>query len=194
MASVRLNLDMSKLFAGLQNLPALLGSAPQGAPIPPWVSQYAPLISMGAQVLGQVVSFDDGPEGLAFPGMPELGPSGKGRNVYLRQRQQFSDAEVSRAALFILHSPVLPAAERLRETVDFALGLAAPGVSLDSHIQPSDAQIRAAVDAVLMGTALPEAVADRFGDMLLYTLRIPENRDRAAAASRQGPNEGTKEG
>ena len=191
MASVKLNLDMSKLLAGLQNLPALLGAAPAGAPIPPWVSQYAPLVSMGAQVLGQVVSFDEGPEGLAFPGMPELGPSGKGRNVYLRQRQQFSDAEVSRAALFILRSPVLPAAERLRETVDFALSMATPGVSLDSHIQPSDGQVRAAVDAVLLGTALPEAVADRFGDMLLYTLRIPQNRDAAQPA--QQPPAGEKE-
>lgn len=188
--AAKLTIDLQKAFALMQNLPAMAEKA-KGLPIPPSVRGAMPAVSMFGEILQQLI-VDDDETGLNVPGI-DTGKLGAGKMRYLRQRESFSDAHVAASIRKILQSniPEVEAGiQRIGEAIDFTLSIQSPGVNLTGMVQPSDKQLRGAVDTVLVTPgALSEVVSDKLGDMLYYTLRItaaPKMAKSAPGATQEG--------
>lgn len=177
-----LNLDVDKGIALAGRLPSILMKLEAaGRNVPAAFMQLAPLASFGATVLDELLedeeSDGDGDPSGFFIGdsQPDTGTLGAGRKRYLRSKGAYPDESV---ALVYKELEVVPgpAMQQVRRQVEFVLSILAPGTDINGDVQPSDKHIREAVDNVIEGEVLPQAIRDKFGDMIMFGLNTLKPR------------------
>lgn len=184
--SRKLTLNLDKLLALGQAAPQILSNAQQAAPgmVPPSLLKYGPLAGILAPLIGGLLDAGDDDsedDGLTAPGLPDSGPRGRGRSAYIRSAHTFSDDEVRDAALSILSSPAVPpeGQARVGRALDYTLHVRRQG----NVNTATPAAMRAAVDTFLSSavSAVSDATAERFGDMLMLTLQVMRSSPPPAA-------------
>ena len=162
----KLVLDIGKMLQAAQGLPALMGELPD---VPMWLQKYGPAIAKGAGLASQFIDNDNQESG-GMPDLPALGPTGNGRETYLKNKHQWTDEQVSLAASAILNDDnAPPQVSQMAACVEDMLN--AQGESMEGGIYPSHAKMRVAIDMTLQSKSLNQGVRARLGDMLMFTLK-----------------------
>lgn len=158
------SLDLDKLIGLGRRAPALASKIPER--LREYLPMVAGLADMADQFLDETetTGFDD-------PRLPDTGPLGKGRQAYLRSRDSYTDAHVAQAVRRLMQ--IEPEAIiQIGKTLDFILALTTEGAAIIGSVQPTDTELRGALDKLLSSdTGLGVATVDKFGDMVYLDLR-----------------------
>lgn len=155
---MKIQLDTDKLF----ELAAALPEALAGVPLPESVSKWLPVLARMAPMASKLVGQGSSIEGL------DAGPRGEGARRYARARSSFSDAAIAEAVGVVIHGQQ-PVSEPFERAIEYTLG-AQGSPSLYGDLEPSDAQIRAALEKVLEGGSLSPQDTVAAGDLLWFAL------------------------
>lgn len=147
-----------------EELPALLSVAEAAG----WTgaSKLSAFLPMATPVGNLLSRLAGNSNGLTAPGMPDTGPTGRGRLKYLQTKNSFDDNSVVAACESItMHG--FPQSKMIADTVNFTLSCLYPDTPSG---QWDNKQTRTAVDKILSDDGLSEGTCDRLGDLIYFAL------------------------
>jgi len=173
---LQLDLDLGKLMGLATQAPELIAALEDGGiPVPPQVMGILRFVGPLAQMASKVTSARST---LDHPQLPDTGPLGEGRKLYGFNRERWTDRDVATATRYTLKTEgVIDGIGHIKRALNFYLDIACPGSSLDGSIQPSDGDLRKAVDKLLGSDLLPVRDNEKFGDMLMFALKAGQRQN-----------------
>lgn len=173
---MRISFDLNDLLDAVQEAsseaPGLLEqAAAMGVAVPGSAQKYINIAGIGAQMLRKFSDkMSKGKSGLEFQGMPDTGPLGRGRTVYIRRRASFQDKDVVSALNSVMSLDGIKGIKEIESTLSLTMSVMNPG----SEDVKSDSQVRQAVDHILCNEKLDQPIWDKFGDIIFYCLTTIE--------------------
>lgn len=147
-----------------------------GIALPGGAAKYVPLVGhpQVQSLISRLAGGNTGVSGLSKPGMPNLGPLGKGRLSYLLSKNKgnqrddgtvYTDSDVVSAVQYVI-SDNFPMSPEVYTSVSFVMRTMFP----DAKGVFTDAMQRAAVDRIIEDDGMSRGTCDRLGDMIWFAL------------------------